>query len=178
MQSFYQTLILCLCLATSTANAGEVRAILERAGFMGTVAAGGSYEWTEQHASDLSLGTFLIGSEQFYQANIGYRYSRWNSPMKGDMWRPLQFGFFGVYALNNKRFFLKSPDKYPYPGYYDETAFRYGLEFGTTYTFMPSRIAIGYRLRIFDNGIIATFNNNNRDIQYYISSGFTVQYLF
>ncbi|WP_413559293.1 hypothetical protein [Bdellovibrio sp. HCB209] len=178
MQSFYQALILAILLLANTAHAGEVRALIERAGFMGTVAAGGSYEWTPEHALDLSLGAFPIDSETFYQANFVYRYSRWNSPVKGDMWRPLQFGFFGVYALNNKRYFLKSPDKYPYPGYYDETSFRYGAEFGTTYTFMPSRIAIGYRLRIFDNGLIATFNNTNRDIQYYISSGFTVQYLF
>lgn len=83
-----------------------------------------------------------------------------------------------MYAMNDKKYFLRSPGKYPYPEYYDETALRYGLEFGTTLTFMPSRLAIGYRVRIFDNGVIAAFNKNNRDLQYYISSGLSLQYLF
>lgn len=141
-----------------SAQAGEWRAVLERAGFLGTLAAGASYEFVPEHAA--------------------YRYSRWNTKVFGNDWRPLQLGVFAVYALNNERFFIKSPDKYPYPDYYDETAIRYGAEFGTTFTFMPSRIGIGYHIRIFDNGIIAMFNNSNRDIQYYISSGISLQYLF
>lgn len=152
--------------------------MIERAGFMGFLAAGVSYEWTPEHATDVSLGGYDIGNDTYYQTNIGYRYSRWVTPLKGNEWRPLQFGGFAVYALNTDRFFIRSPDKYPSKGYYDETALRYGAEFGSTLTFFPSRLAIGYRVRIFDNGLIAMFNNSNRDIQYYISSGFTLQYLF
>ncbi|WII73240.1 hypothetical protein QJS83_05080 [Bdellovibrio sp. 22V] len=161
-----------------SAHAGDWRAIVERAGFMGTLAAGASYEWRPEHATDLSIGGYPIDDETFYQANFVYRYSRWNSPVGHDMWRPLQFGFFMVYALNSDKYFLESPDKYPYPDYYDFTALRYGAEFGTTYTFMRSRIGLAYRIRIFDNGVIAIFNNTNRDLQYYISSGFSLQYLF
>ncbi len=178
MQPFTKALIIFSMLWSFSANASEWRAILERAGFMGTVAVGGSYEWVPEHALDLTLGGYGVDNEVFYQANLAYRYSRWNTPTNGDMWRPLQFGLFSVYALNTDRYFLKSPSKYPSKGYYDETAFRYGIEFGTTYTFLPSHFGIGYRLRIFDNGLIAMFNNTNRDIQYYISSGVTLQYLF
>ncbi|WP_373998079.1 hypothetical protein [Bdellovibrio bacteriovorus] len=175
----YQALALAfLFLFVSSAHADDWRAVVERAGFMGTVAAGASYEFEPEHAVDLSLGGYPIDDEVFYQANLVYRYSRWNTPVREDVWRPLQFGFFLVYALNSDKYFLESPDKYPYPDYYDFTALRYGAEFGTTYTFMRSRIGISYRIRIFDNGVIAIFNNNNRDLQYYISSGLSLQYLF
>ncbi|WP_413585937.1 hypothetical protein [Bdellovibrio sp. HCB274] len=178
MQSFSKALIIFATLLGCTANAGDWRALIERAGFTGFLAAGVSYEWLPEHATDVTLGGYQIANETYYQANIGYRYSRWSTPLKGNDWRPVQFGAFAVYALNTDRFFIRSPDKYPSKGYYDETALRYGAELGSTLTFMPSRIAIGYRVRIFDNGLIAMFNNSNRDIQYYISSGFTLQYLF
>ncbi|WP_413583108.1 hypothetical protein [Bdellovibrio sp. HCB288] len=178
MFSFNKIVFICLIFVASPAHSGEWRALIERAGFMGFLAAGVSYEWTQEHATDVSLGGYHIDNETYYQTNIGYRYSRWVTPLKGNEWRPLQFGGFAVYALNTDRYFLSSPDKYPSKGYYDETALRYGAEFGSTLTFFPSRLAIGYRVRIFDNGLIAMFNNSNRDIQYYISSGFTLQYLF
>ncbi|WP_235046187.1 hypothetical protein [Bdellovibrio bacteriovorus] len=161
-----------------SAQAGDWRALVERAGFMGTVAAGVSYEWEPEHAVDFSVGAYPLDDQTYYQTNFVYRYSRWNSPVGEDMWRPLQFGFFTAYSLDQDHYFMKSPDKYPYPEYYDWTALRYGLEFGTTYTFMPSRIGLAYRIRIFDNGVIALFNNSNRDLQYYVSSGFSLQYLF
>jgi hypothetical protein len=169
---------LLVAFSASSASAENWRILLERAGFMGTAAIGGSYEWRPEHAVDLSLGGYKIDNEFFYQMNMSYRYSRWNTGVRGNIWRPLQFGVFTVYALNTDRYFLSSPDKYPSKGYYDETALRYGAEFGSTMTFMPSHFAIGYRLRIFDNGLIAMLNNTNRDIQYYISSGITLQYLF
>ncbi|UYL10462.1 hypothetical protein B9G69_007700 [Bdellovibrio sp. SKB1291214] len=163
---------------SANALADNWRLTLERAGFMGTMALGGSYEWLPEHAVNFSVGGYHIDKEIFYQSNLSYRYSRWNTGVRGNLWRPLQFGVFASYALNQDRFFLKSPDKYPSPGYYDETALRYGLELASTMTFMPSHFAIGYHLRIFDTGIIAMFNNDNKDIQYYISSGISLQYLF
>ncbi|KHD86999.1 MAG: hypothetical protein OM95_16895 [Bdellovibrio sp. ArHS] len=162
----------------SSAQADEWRAVVERSGFLGTFAAGASYELEPEHAVDLSLGGYSVDDEILYQANFIYRYSRWNTSVGPDVWRPLQFGFFLVYALNSDRYFIESPDKYPYPEYYDFTALRYGFEFGTTYTFMRTHIGLAYHLRIFDNGAIAVFNNSNRDLQYYISSGVSVQYLF
>ncbi|WP_347358597.1 hypothetical protein [Bdellovibrio sp.] len=174
-----KALIFFAVLTTSLqAPAADWRALFERAGFLGKYAIGASYEWAPEHAVSYLLGNYQIEDEDFYQSNLIYRYSRWNTDFFGHHWRPLQFGFFLVYAMNNQKYFLKSPDKYPYADYYDETALRYGVEFGTTLTFMPSRLGLGYYIRVFDNGVIANFNNSKRDLQYYISSGLSLQYLF
>lgn|GEM_PF-1284359 len=154
------------------------RAIVERAGFFGKYSLGVSYEWRPEHAVDFSAGVYQIEAQDYYQANFVYRYSRWNVPFYGHNWRPLQFGAFAVYALDRDRYFLQSPGKYPYGDYYDETALRYGAEFSSTLTFFPSRLAVALRVRIFDNGLIAIYNNSERDIQYYVSSGLSLQYLF
>lgn len=156
----------------------EVRALVSRAGFLGKVAAGLSYEINPQHAVDYLLGGYEIGNEIYYQSNLMYRYSRWNVPVQKDMWRPIQIGAFMVYAMNTERYFMTSPDVYPEKNYYDPTALRYGAEFSSTFTWYPSRIGVGVHIRIFDNGVIAIFNNSNRDLQYYISSGMSLQYVF
>lgn len=170
--------IVLIVLAGGSAHAGDWRLMATRAGFYGQYSLGLSYEWNPRHAVDYSIGTYQIDLENYYQSNLGYRYSHWQIPFYGNDWRPLQFGAFLVYAMNQQRYFLKSPGKYPYPEYYDETALRYGLEFSSTITFKPSRIGLGYHFRIFDNGVIATFNNSARNLQYYSSSGISVQYLF
>lgn len=86
--------------------------------------------------------------------------------------------FFTVRSWDRHNYFMTSPDKYPYEQYYDETALRYGLEFGSTMTFKDYNFAVAYRLRILDSGLIAVYNNKNRDLQYYISSGVSLQYVF
>jgi hypothetical protein len=163
---------------SSFANAADGRIVFERAGFLGQYALGGSYEITPEHAVDLMVGVYHVSSNDYYQTSLIYRYSRWNTTFYGNNWRPLQFGIFATYSLDQDRYFMKSPGKYPDPNYYDETALRYGAEISSTFTFMPIGIGIGYHLRIFDSGIIAMFNNSNRDVQYYISSGISLQYLF
>lgn len=167
-----------LILFLSARAHADWRAVFERAGFFGKYSLGASYEWQPEHAVDLSLGVYQIEGQDYYQTNLVYRYSRWNVPFFGHMWRPLQFGAFFVYSLDRDRYFLDSPSKYPYKGYYDETALRWGAEFSSTLTFYPSRFAVAMRLRIFDNGLIAIYNNSQRDIQYYVSSGISLQYLF
>jgi hypothetical protein len=171
-------IFLFLALLSSGPARAEWRAMVERAGFLGKVAAGTSYEFNPEHAVDYLLGMYEIGNDHYYQSNLMYRYSHWNVPVRKDVWRPLQLGAFVVYAMNNDRYFMDSPDVYPESNYYDGTAIRYGTEFSSTYTWYPSRIGLGYHIRIFDNGIIAIFNNSNRDLQYYISSGFSLQYVF
>ena len=94
------------------------------------------------------------------------------------VWRPLQFGFFTVRSWDGRNYFLTSPEKYPYEQYYDETALRYGAEFGSTFTFTDYHIGISYSLRILDSGFIALYNNKSRDLRYYISSGLSFQYVF
>ncbi len=167
-----------MILARPYAFADDWRLLTTRAGFFGQYSLGLSYEWTPQHALDCTLGTYQIELENYYQSNVAYRYSRWQIPFYGHDWRPIQFGAFLVYAMNQDKYFLKSPEKYPYPEYYDETALRYGLEFSSTITFKPSRVGFGYHFRIFDNGVIASFNSSARNLQYYSSSGLSLQYLF
>lgn len=170
--------IFLILFAALPSRAGDWRLMATRAGFYGQYSLGFSYEWAAHHAVDCSIGTYQIDLENYYQSNLGYRYSRWQIPFYGNDWRPLQFGAFLVYAMNQDKYFLRSPGKYPYPEYYDETALRYGLEFSSTITFKPSRIGLGYHFRIFDNGVIASFNNSARNLQYYSSSGISVQDLF
>ncbi|MFS4458025.1 hypothetical protein [Bdellovibrio sp. HCB2-146] len=177
MQNFKNLSLIFILLFSMQARA-DWRALFERGGFLGKYSLGFSYEWLPEHAVNYLLGVYNIGDENYYQSNFIYRYSRWNVNFYGNDWRPLQFGFFTVVSMDNERYFFRSPGKYPYPKYYDETAFRYGAEFSSTLTFHPSRVAIGYHLRVFDNGLIAAFNNSNRDLQYYISSGLSLQYLF
>jgi hypothetical protein len=170
--------ILLLLLFVGVNASAVTRIVFERAGFLGKYALGASYEWTPEHAIDYLLGVYQIEGENFYQSNLIYRYSRWNVPFYSNSWRPVQFGLFLVYAMNQERYFMSSPGKYPYPAYYDETALRYGAEFSSTFTMWPSGFAFGYHIRIFDNGLVAAFNNTSQDIQYYISSGISLQYVF
>ena len=178
MQNLKTVSIGFIILFACNVQAADWRAMLGRSGFLGQVSAGVSYEWTPEHATDFLLGSYTMGGDRHVQSNLMYRYTRWHVPVKQDVWRPIQFGAFVVYANNNDKYFLKSPDVYPESNYYDGTAIRYGAEFSSTYTWYPLRLGLGYHLRIFDNGLIAIFNNSNRDLQYYVSSGFSLQYVF
>ena len=178
MSHFKIALFILTISLSAVAQAAEWRGIVQRAGFMGRFALGASYEWQPEHAVDFSVGLYQISNNNYYQANFSYRYSRWNIPFFGHQWRPIQMGAFTVISLDNDRYFYKSPSKYPESNYYDSTIIRYGAEFGSTFTFMPIGIGLGYHIRIFDTGLIAAFNNSNRDLQYYISSGISLQYLF
>lgn len=173
-----QKLIFTVLVLLVVAAKAEWRALFSRAGFYGRYAIGLSYEWHPEHAADLLLGSYHIDNHDYHQTNLAYRYSRWHVGIHNHIWRPLQFGIFTSRSWDKKHYFLKSPTKYPYTDYYDQTAFRSGLEISTTISFFPSRLALAYHFRILDTGIIAIYNNSSRDLQYYISSGFSLQYLF
>jgi hypothetical protein len=152
---------------------------VEHAGFFGTYALGGVYEFNDRHATELSLGVYRNeGKPQQYQSNLAYRHSLWRVPWEEKMWVPLQLGAFTIYSLDGDHFFLKSPSKYPSAGYYDQTALRWGFEFGTSLIFPKNRFSISYHFRILDNGFVAVYNNFRRDLQYYVSSGINFQYRF
>jgi hypothetical protein len=152
---------------------------LEHAGFFGKYALGGIYEFNASHAAELSLGFFTAdGGGWNYQSNLAYRNSLWRVPWKEKIWVPLQVGVFTIYSLDGRRFFLQSPSKYPDAAYYDQTALRWGLEFGTSLIFRENRYALSYHFRILDNGFVAIYNNFRRDLQYYVSSGINFQYQF
>lgn len=154
------------------------RWVLEKAGFFGDYATGASVEWNDRHATDLTLGRYRIDNRYSKQINLSYRYSRWQVSYRGDEWRPVQYGAFVIHSIGDDRFFSSSPSKYPYPDYYDPTAFRVGMEFSSTWTFKPENIALALRMRVFDTGLIAGFNNENRNLQYFTSSGLSLQYAF
>lgn len=150
----------------------------ERAGFLGSYALGVGYETESRHAFEGSIGTYSNDGKNQYQTNLLYRYSGWEITGNNKTWRPLQVGVFTIRSWDRENYFTKSPDQYPYEGYYDFTAFRAGLEVSNTLIFNQSRIAISYRFRILDNGIVAVYNNSHKDLQYYISSGLALSYLF
>lgn len=127
----------------------------------------------------MSLGAYTDDGElQRYQSNLAYRNSLWQVPLEEKTWVPLQLGVFTIYSLDGSHFFLQSPSKYPSAGYYDQTAFRWGIEFGTSLIFRENRYAVSYHFRILDNGFVAVYNNFRRDLQYYVSSGINLQYRF
>lgn len=175
-------LLMALCIHPALANEEDsqihYRWILEKAGFFGDYATGVSVDWNDRHATDLSLGRYRIDDSYSKQLNLSYRYSRWQVLFRGDEWRPVQYGAFVIHSIGDDRFFSRSPSKYPYPDYYDPTAFRFGMEFSSTWTFKPENIALALRLRVFDTGLIAGFNNENRNLQYFSSSGLSLQYVF
>lgn len=173
-----QTLILFLILAFSNSRAhAEWHLIFERAGFMGSYSLGVSYEW-EKHAADLSIGAYSNEGVKYYQSNIAYRYSHWEVPWENRIWIPVQIGVFTVRSLDRKNYFVKSPSEYPSDGYYDATAFRWGFLYGTAIEFPESHFSVAYYIKVLDNGLIALYNNSRMDLQYYISSGIGIHYIF
>lgn len=154
------------------------RAAINRSGFFGKYGAAAIYSSTENHEFELGLGAYPIGSTNYGQLNLAYRYGFWHIPWNERLWTPLQFGAFFIYSLDGYHFFNESPSKYPSPGYYDETRYRYGAEIGSNLAFLYSGIEVGYRLRIIDTGFVAIYNNAHRDLQYYVSSGLELRYRF
>lgn len=152
--------------------------LVERAGFFGRWGLGGIYELNRRHSFELSVGNSVIEHKDHYQANLSYRYSQWEVVIADYRWLPFQVGMFTMYSLDQSRYFLESPGKYPSPGYYDGTALRSGIDFATTLIWMRSSLGVAYHLRVLDSGVVAIYNNKNRDLQYYISSGISLRYLF
>lgn len=146
---------------------------------MGTYALGGGYTFENpKHAVEFLIGVYDGGEEEYFQTNILYRYSRWEIDRVDRKWYPLQMGVFTVRTWDQDNYFLKSPSQYPADNYYESTAFRWGFELGATVLFIPSQISLSYRLRVIDNGIVALYNNGNKDLQYFTSSGLALQYHF
>ena len=124
----------------------------------------------------MSLGWYSIGEKDFHQLNLAYRRALWLLQWDEKKWVPVQMGGFLVTAIDNDTYFFTSPKKYPDAGYYDQTAYRYGVEFGSSYSY--KKFEFSYLLRIMDTGVIALYNNAHRDLQYYLSSGFSFAYRF
>lgn len=160
--------------AASSAGAGWV-ATVNRTGFFGRFSAGAIYEWSDRHSAEFSLGVYSESHDSHAQANIAYRYNRWHYTWWNKTWSPLQLGVFAVRSRDRKSYFIKSPDIYPYAEYYDETLMRLGIEFGSVLTFWSTGVEVAYHLRVLDTAVVALYNNANKDLQYYISSGLALR---
>lgn len=147
-------------------------------GFFGRYSAGVVYS-EGQHEAELSLGVYNQEREDYLQANFIYRYAPWEVlTRKKHVFHPLEIGLFVTYSLDTKNYFLVSPSKYPYNSYYDETALRWGFEISNSIYFPQKSLSATYHIRVLDTGLIAFYNNDRKDLQYYISSGFSLRYHF
>ena len=156
----------------------EWQATVNRMGFFGNLGAGAIYDWENRHSLELSIGFYSNNEKTYSQTNLAYRYSRWIVEYPDIFWSPIQLGIFSVRSWDRDGYFLRSPSKYPYAGYYDETALRWGLEFGTVVKWKSSPVALAYHVRILDAGVVAIYNNANKDLQYHVSSGLALRYCF
>lgn len=151
---------------------------VNRMGFFGAWGAGAIYEWSERHAGEVSLGGYWNGGTEYIQSNLAYRYTRWRIEDSGRAWNPLELGIFAIRSWDQKSYFLQSPEKYPYENYYDQTRLRFGVEFGSVAAFKEWHLEVAYHVRVLDNGLVATYNNSRKDLQYYVSSGVAIRYRF
>lgn len=149
-----------------------------RMGFLGEFGVGMIYDWENPHSMEVSIGSYKTKYQNEWQTNIAYRYSKWHIDRGEKVWTPIQFGFFTVRSLDSEEYFIRGPDQYPESNYYDQTALRWGIEFGSALKFKSSGISIAYYFRILDTGIIALYNNGRKDLQYYASSGLSARYHF
>lgn len=153
-------------------------ATFDYSGFFGLYALGLIYRINESNEAEVSVGMYRIDHKHYRQTNFSYRYSHWLVSFHEYEWRPLQVGFFGIFAGDGGKYFSESPSKYPSPGYYDQTSTRLGFEAGSTFTFTPNKLEIAYRIRVLDTGLLAVYNNAHRDLQYYMSTGLSLHYIF
>lgn len=156
----------------------EWQLALNRMGFMGEISLGAIYDWNNPHSIELSFGTYHLGKKDRYQSNFAYRYSLWKVERHEKIWVPIQIGIFTVRTWDLDHYFLTDPDQYPYSNYYDQTAFRWGIEFGSVIIYPQHSMSLAYYLRILDTGLIAIYNNAHKDLQYFSSSGLSIRYHF
>lgn len=154
------------------------QATINRMGFFGRIGGGAIYTWNDVHSVEGSLGLFAMDDKDYGQINMAYRYSRWQVQHYERLWTPMQVGVFLTRALPTKQYFKASPSKYPSADYYDQTALRGGLEFGTSVMFSKTNLGVAYHMRVLDAGLIAFYNNAHRDLQYYVSSALSLRYQF
>lgn len=175
-KQFLSFILICCIDSLSLAN---WKGTLNHSGFFGAYSAGAIYEWRDRHQVELSFGAYPYDNVDYGQTNFAYRYSPWKMSLSSQVqWQPAYFGIFLVHSWDQSHYFMKSPSKYPYEGYYDETALRPGFEWATSFGFQPQKLEIVYSLRIVDGGLIAWHNNSSDDMKFFVSSGVSLQYRF
>lgn len=135
MQSLKIVIVSAFIILSSASSHAQWGAITQYAGFLGKYAVGPTYDFNDRHMASYLLGGYQIDKNYYYQSSLLYRYSRWTEALGDYNWRPLQIGLFMTYAMNNTRFFTRSPSIYPAKNYYEQTKLRYGVEVGTDIAF-------------------------------------------
>jgi len=175
---YAQKLIALIMVLLSLPCSAEWLGAASVAGFFGKYSLGVAYVGGH-HETELSLGAYSNASRTELQSNLAYRYSPWIVPvLNNKIWHPIQVGLFGLFSWDEKTYFTDSPSYYPTPGYYDQTALRLGVEFGTSLLLPNNQWSVAYFIRVLDSGLIAIYNNDRKDLQYYISSSLSLRYHF
>lgn len=175
---YAQKLVAVMVLSFSFPCSAEWLGTASVAGFFGKYSLGVAYV-SSHHETEFSVGAYSNASHTELQSNLAYRYSPWIVAVLDDkIWNPIQIGLFGLFSWDEKTYFTNSPSHYPTPGYYDQTALRLGVEFGTSLLLPNSRWSVAYFIRVLDSGLIAFYNNDRKDLQYYISSSLSLRYHF
>ena len=150
---------------------------LSRSGYFGNFSLGIVHQTESRNIFEFSIGGYSVDGTHYGQMNFAYRYAFWSVYRNNKRIQPFSMGLFMINSQDGNTFFYESPDKYPSPGYYDQTRFRWGFEFGSSIT-VNQQYGIAYFFRIIDSGAVAAFNNRSKSLQYYISSGLSLLYRF
>lgn len=161
-------------------RAGHVEVVGQTAGFLGEQAYGLGYEFNSRHYAEVTVGKYSVEGEDNHQLNIGYTYSWWHVPWLHGISKIFCPGLYALTALGRDEYFLASPDKYPYPEYYDQTAVRFGLTLAFSHLFLWENggLELVYQVMMLDHGLIAKYNNPNEGLEDFISSGVMLRMQF
>lgn len=173
-----QTLFLIIVVRITVPAAAEWGLLLGTAGFQGAMTLGLTYQLSVRHALELSLGQYAIENQAAYQVNFGYTYTPARIQLGPMAWAPVDMSALLIYALDNQRYFVVSPSRFPTPGYYEPTALRAGLSLGTELAILKDRLRLIYQVVILDNGIVAALNNRAEDVNYFLSAGLKLRFDF
>lgn len=148
------------------------------AAFMGEQYYGGIYNWNDHHAVFLTFGSYDIHNVDYWQYNLGYRFTSEVIEYEYFNWAPVQMGVSLIRSMGYREFFIKSPDRYPSENYYEGNALRLAFILGSGFNFFDNKLGLNYHFVVLDTGLIAIYNNPKARLPYYFSSGLSLQYNF
>lgn len=129
-------------------------------GFLGEDAMFFGFPWGSFEMI-FGFGQFQLSGENFYQLNAGGHYYPASYQFGRFQWRPFGAGAYAMYADADSQYFLTSPDIYPYPNYYEQTALRMAFSLATSLRTIAfkRRVEFIYQANLIDTGVVVIFNN-------------------
>ena len=172
-------ILVTLLFVTPVAQAYDYSLVYQYAGFFGKNAIGLGVSASDYHMFEVSVGEYSLEEKRQLQLNLGYRYTPWVVDTEIGQIKPVSLGLHALYSDGGGKYFLQSPDQYPYADYYDQTALRLLFSYAISYrpSFWP-RLEVLYQNGILDNGLVALYNNRKSDLQYFWSSGLSLRWKF